>query len=289
MQINAPIVVAIDGSSATRSTLIWAAEYAALHRSPVRLVTILDADMQEPGCEADCQQFLDMAARFVDKLSGAIRPVEVTTAMARGPVGTELVRLSGSARLLVLGRSHASHATPVLLESLTTTMARRSKCPVVIVPGETKMRTYSPIVVGVDGTRSSTGAVEFAFAEAERRDVLLIALHARNSPGESLALGETGGNLAIAHEMELAESLAGLRERYPDVDVKRQLASDNAVRNLIEQSRSAQMVVVGSRGRCGFSALTEGSTSQALVHNASCPVVVVPQIEQSDRTASVSL
>ncbi|MCE5289372.1 MAG: universal stress protein [Nocardiaceae bacterium] len=289
MQINGPIVVAIDGSSATRSMLAWAAEYAALHRSPVRVVTVLDPEIREPGYEADNQQLLDVAARLVDKSVGAIRAVEVTTAMIRGPVGPELVRESRNARLLVLGRSHGSDAATHLIESPTTTLVRRSQCPVAIVPGEARIRTYSPVVVGVDGTRASTGAIEFAFSEAARRDVTLIALHARNSSGESLALGLTGTNVAIAHEMELSESLAGWRERYPDVEVKRLVATDNAVRNLIEQSRDAQLMVVGSRGRCGFSALTEGSTSQTLVHTSSCPVVVVPQIEQFDKSASVPL
>ncbi|CAM3698718.1 universal stress protein [Smaragdicoccus niigatensis] len=289
MQINGPTVAAVDGSSATRSMLAWAAEYASLHRSPVRLVTVLDPNVRDAGYQADTQQLLDVAARFVEKSVGAIRAVEVTTAILTGPVGPALIRESSSARLLVLGRSHSSAAPAHLLESPTTTLVRRSRCPVAIVPGEVKMRTYSPVVVGIDGTRSSTGAIEFAFAEAARRDVPLVTLHARNSNGDSLALGLTGGSVAIAHEMELAESLAGWREQYPDVEVARQVATDSPVRNLIEQSRDAQMVVVGSRGRCGFSALTEGSTSQALVHAASCPIVVVPQIDQSDRTASVSL
>ncbi|MFC5099414.1 universal stress protein [Kibdelosporangium philippinense] len=73
----------------------------------------------------------------------------------------------------------------------------------------------------------------------------------------------------------LGERLARWQEKYPEVSVDRIVAQDRPAHSLIEQARDAQLVVVGSRGRGGLAGLLLGSTSQALLQHAPCPVVVV--------------
>jgi nucleotide-binding universal stress UspA family protein len=73
----------------------------------------------------------------------------------------------------------------------------------------------------------------------------------------------------------LAERLTGWGEKYPDVPVQHIVARNRPARRLLELARSAQLVVVGSRGRGTLSCLFVGSVSHALLHHAPCPVAIV--------------
>jgi len=72
----------------------------------------------------------------------------------------------------------------------------------------------------------------------------------------------------------LAERLAGWSEKYPDVEVRRRVVRDRPAAELVDLSRTARLVVVGSRGRGGVRGLLLGSVGHALIHHAHCPVLV---------------
>lgn len=73
----------------------------------------------------------------------------------------------------------------------------------------------------------------------------------------------------------LAERMAGWQEKYPDVAVRRVVTHHPVVKALLAHAGDAQLLVVGSRGHGGVTGMLLRSTSQALIHHASCPLLVV--------------
>ena len=88
---------------------------------------------------------------------------------------------------------------------------------------------------------------------------------------------------AVDREQVLADVRSGLDrainealEGHEGVTVRRHALDGNPAELLAEFSTAVDLVVVGSRGRGGFSGLLLGSTSQAVLSHASCPVLVAP-------------
>lgn len=138
------------------------------------------------------------------------------------------------------------------------------------------------VVVGVDGSKASHRALDWAADEADLRRAKLTVLHAWSSPWE--AWGETdvpppavGYGEAERREQLLEPEIREVRRSHPDLDIAPLVVNDLIARALIDASDDADVVVVGSRGRGGFAGLLLGSVGQQVVHHARCPVVVVPQ------------
>ena len=139
------------------------------------------------------------------------------------------------------------------------------------------------MVVGIDGSGNSALALDFAVEEASLRGAELVALHAWNADH----LTELNDTMPMSFEAwsgdqeerrVLAEALAGVCDRYPDVPVRRYVTRGSARRLLADWSRSAQLLVVGNRGHGGFAGLLLGSVSQHMIYKADCPTVVVRPI-----------
>lgn len=287
MTINPPVVVGVDGSDTSNAATVWAARTAAAHGAPLRLVAaqpppvipggmLVTSQSYFDDLNAESRRILDAAKALAEDTAAGI---EVETSLYNSPPIPLLLDLSEQARMIVLGTRGRGALRSALLGSVTTGVVTHARCPVVVIPTPTVPDEDGQIVVGVDGSANSVPAVEAAFTEASLRGAPLVAVHAWSDidfdtlPVAVEALPWSA--VAESEEAALAESLAGMQERFPDVEVTRVVVQDNAVDQLIARSRDAQLVVVGSHGRGGFRGMLLGSTSRALLHRSERPLMVV--------------
>jgi nucleotide-binding universal stress UspA family protein len=135
------------------------------------------------------------------------------------------------------------------------------------------------VVVGVDGSEEALQAVRFAAAEADRGGDELTVVLAFRSPARwfenqlpSRGLAET---IIEEQRVVLSESVAGLGNRYPDLTIHQRLETDaDPAKALVDIATGARVLVMGSRGRGGFSRLVLGSTAHAVLLHVPCPTVV---------------
>jgi nucleotide-binding universal stress UspA family protein len=127
-------------------------------------------------------------------------------------------------------------------------------------------------VVGVNGATSTTALAQ-AFEQAAARGCRLVAVSAY-SVRRPAVVGEAGQDDDQRRYDALSDALGPCRVNHPDVPVEPVVLRGRPADVLTALSRHAQLVVVGSRGRGGFPGLLLGSTSQGLIHNAGCPVLI---------------
>ncbi len=135
-----------------------------------------------------------------------------------------------------------------------------------------------PVVAGVDGSPDAGGAVEYGAWEADHRGLPLRLVHAYQPPimyGPSMVAAYDPGEPLRDARAVLGESVDELRNRYPGVEVRTVVTAGTPAAVLVAESRTAALVVVGSRGLGRFERLLAGSVSAQVATHAHAPVVVL--------------
>ncbi|MGZ4560797.1 MAG: universal stress protein [Mycobacteriaceae bacterium] len=291
-----PIVAGVDGSASSHDAVRWAASEAVLRRAPLLLVSSYPPAADYLGYgplprsffvdrEVEGKHLLSEAAKIGAEAVRGHGTVSIHIQLLSGPPIPRLLEHSHSAKMVVLGSRGLGGVTGGFLGSVSTAVATHAHCPVVVVRGLPDPEAPvldGPVVVGVDGSKNSEPAIAAAFEEASLHAADLTAVHAWSDYNLSTILGVGTTDIEpywpaieTGEEVVLAESMAGWKEQYPDVSVRRIVVKDRPVRNLLRQAETAQLLVVGSRGRGGFAGMVLGSTSRALLHKAECPLMVV--------------
>ncbi|HYO39481.1 MAG TPA: universal stress protein [Nocardioidaceae bacterium] len=138
------------------------------------------------------------------------------------------------------------------------------------------------IIAGVDGSESSRVALQWAYDEAAHHGASLTVVMTWHPPTlpQSPPYGAlTEKDYESQPKLEALGVLDGLvsqlEKRTPEVDLRTSIEEGSPAKVLIERSKGADLMVVGSRGHGGFTGMLLGSVSQHLVAHADCPVVVV--------------
>ncbi|MDQ2797377.1 MAG: universal stress protein [Actinomycetota bacterium] len=287
-----PVVVGVDGSATSWPAVAWAAEEAATRRLPLRLVSAWEShyDLASLGLLPDavrthCQGILDAAREQVETAQPS---VDVTEQSFLGPAARVLVESSQEADTVVVGSRNYRPLHSALIGGTSLDVVAHATCPVVVVRSTDGAaaaegddgRPHGHVVVGVDGSDASTEAVGYAFARAAQRDVPLTVLHAWQSDYvagviSGLAAEETTAQLADEEMAVASESMAGWRDKFPDVQVSHRVVASNPIQALVDESKTASLLVVGSRGRGTITGALLGSIGHGVLHGSLCPVAVV--------------
>ncbi|MFB0627479.1 universal stress protein [Streptomyces sp. AB3(2024)] len=275
------LVVGIDPARDWRLALAWAADEAHRRRLGLHLVVAVPARdntrhaedtphrtaLRQAGAQALHEALVWARERHPE--------LQVAGDVLEGPPAAVIGRLSGEARMVVLGSRHLGRAAEVFSAgSLVVPVAAQADCAVVVVGDAEHVSQQPPyVVVGIDGSESSKAALAFAYEEADLRGAQLRALSVFEPPvftsqDEEVALR--------ARRRLLAETTAGWSADYPDVTVRHEIPIGHPVEELAKAAEHALAVVVGRRGRGGYSGMRLGSVVHGLLHRARCPVITVP-------------
>ncbi|WP_040815001.1 universal stress protein [Nocardia concava] len=290
---SAAVVVGVDGSEGSARAVHWAANYAADRQRPLHLVHGMDLAAISRGMgtyAVATQPLIDtvkangraVLARAQLAANDYEPQLAVSASASPDTPAHALIDCSAAAFAVVIGAVGES-GTLAHLGSTLFAVASHARGPVVVVRPDpaagNAVRNSGPVVVGVDGSPVSEAALAAAFAEASERRVGLVAVHAWSDWDTGQFAGDvvplTSSDIGGIESIVLAERLAGWREKYPDVEVIRDVCAAGPAQRLGEWSETAQLVVVGNRGRGGFLGMLLGSTAHALIQHANCPVMVV--------------
>ena len=281
------IVVGVDGSQDARDALAWAMANSS-ESDRIEVVHAWELPIMagyEAAVVVDPGEIETAAERFVEDLVHELGDPRLVPVVARGSAGHALVEQAAAepvAGLVVVG--HRGEGKVHLIGSVASHVTHHTEVPVAVVRGDRAGRA-SRLVVGVDdhdldrqpAASESVRALRWAYAFPGVREIDV--LHAWFAPAVAAGLFANAGadlderDAAAAAVIGRVVAAAG---PAPDGVTVREVAERGTPGfALVEASRHADLVVVGSRGRSGLVDFVLGSTCNDVLADSHAPVVVV--------------
>jgi nucleotide-binding universal stress UspA family protein len=284
------IVVGIDGSEGSKHALEWACNETRRDKSveitavSTWLSSIPNASPWFVGYDipADLTESTEATLKTtVDSVVHERYPyVEVKQRVLCGSASATLIAEGANADLVVVGSRGLGGFKGLLLGSVSHQVLTHAPCSVVVVPVAPRhgSEIMNVIVVGVDGSKNSTVALRWAAERAQSTGERIHAVHAwQTAPITYAAIG-TGVSFEAQYDRDAREVLDAFIQ---EADLPKNVTVVPVVRHgspakvLVENSRHADLLVVGARGREGFPGLLLGSVTTAVAHHTPCPLAVI--------------
>jgi nucleotide-binding universal stress UspA family protein len=275
------VLVGVDASACSQEALVWAVADATAWRVPLTIATVVDLPHLADGpLTVQALGTIELAARR--RLDAAIAGARdlapghpVGGRVLTGDPTADLLRLAARADEVVVG-SHGTSMFRSLVGSVSTRVAEHAPGPAVVVR---RRSATGRVVVGIDNSPHSAATLEYAFGYADRHGLPLLALHvcvlaAVGGPEPPYPVLAELARIRAEADRATDESVAPWREKYPEVDARVEVVDGGVARELVEASRNAGLLVVGTRGHGGLAGMLLGSVSHAVLRHADCSVVV---------------
>ncbi|MGA5738779.1 MULTISPECIES: universal stress protein [Streptomyces] len=274
----------VDSSPSSMRALDWAADEAALHGRPLRIVHASVWERFEGATPAeDLPEGRTETAALQEIITNAEtrarrrRPeVRVHAEVLPGEPIDVLVRAGEDSFALVVG--HRRHDAPVrrlFIGSIGPGVAERAWCPVVAVGDSAPIRPSADrqVILGVaEGTEASAAHVAFALQEAQARGCDLVAVHARSR--QETRQPPPGPDSPAADAL-LRAALPNRAALENGVTVHRQVLDGPAHHVLTQAAHQADLLVLGVHHRHGMVRRELRPTHHAVLHHSPCPVALV--------------
>ena len=270
------VVVGVDESTESRWAVLWAAREARLRGANLTLVHVSPSlgNDQPSGGGTESEAEILLAARSADAMELEPGTAITTRVYESGSTSDQLIELSRTAALLVLGvasaRPRADHGVLGPLEDRVIVHAR---CPVITVNGPAPIvgEDYDKIVVG--WTEGTTGrrALEAAAEEAALRGSLLSVVTIRPSAA-GLPTGSPG---RMDVEQALIDSISRIERAYPGLRIDVTHRSGDVATELEQSLQRAALLVLGSHHSEQSWSIRLGPIPEELMRLSRCPVMLV--------------
>nr|NLI48839.1 universal stress protein [Propionibacterium sp.] len=280
IQTAGRVVVGTDGSPTARHATEWAAVVARSRSVPLLLVTVVGHESAIAPGSSDAEEHQSEAERLLETEAAHLRATNpdlpIETAVLVGSPAEVLVGATRDAELVVVGARGQSASFGVrTFGGFSDAVATHAEGPVAIVP-EGARDHDGPIVVGVDDAPAAKAAIRVAFQIARRTKRKVVAYHAYRIPASmSRYYNPTPEEREAELTPEVDRIVKPIAADFPDVTWERSIVDAHPVWGLVEASKTASVVVLGSRGRGGFASMLLGSTSREVLRNAECPVFII--------------
>lgn len=281
------VLVGVDQSACSQQALAWAAADAAAKRVPLTIAGVVELpiladvpisrELVSTG-ESAVRERIDTAVARTRDTAG----IPVHGRVVTGDPAAGLLQLAAGADEVVVGSHGAGRFGRLLLGSVGGRVAEHAPCSAVVVRGGE--RSDGRVVVGIDTSPHSEPALDYGFAYADAHGVPLVALHVYTIgafvypimpyPAPPYPVVEEMDRFRAEAFRTAEHSLGKWTEKYPDVDVRIEVTEGPAARELVNSSRTAGLLVVGTRGHGGLAGMLLGSVSHAVVREAHCSVMV---------------
>lgn len=283
------ILVGVDGSQASYKATWWAANYAkhaglmlqivCAYSLPSYAAVSFDSTYTSMGddnaAHIDAQEILSKAKAIADE-----QGVEAQTLIVTGDPSSVFVELSRNYNLIVIGNRGKGGLAERLLGTTSSSLPAYAYCPIIVVPytdddGKTMHlnNTIKRVAVGIDASAWGLKALQIAADLSADRGAELDVIDA--VAGLQGVSDEDG--VYDSYMEDLETQIAPVRKAHPELKITKTIVPESAVSALTKASYDHDIVVVGSRGKGGFTGLLVGSTSQGLIQHAAGPVYVVPR------------
>lgn len=257
------VVVGIDGRPDCENAIRWGASEAAARGVPLHLVHAfiwtefhvpLGGSDVAPGLRVQADQIVAAAVELARKFAPG---VAVAGTRVDGFPSAVLLAESRTADLIVIGSRVTGRLLGLVVSSAGIELSAHAHCPVVVVRPADDALAGNMVVIGYDGSPAAGAAVDFGLEYAGRHQLaarIVTVLDEEDDDDHDLVAAVR----PYARKAELVEVTGHPSEL------------------LLEWSADAQLLVVGSRGHGGFAGLLLGSVSQTMLHQAQCPVAIIP-------------